>query len=379
MRTVRWLLSVCILWSFLLTGLHAQIPPIAPSSPSETPPQSQFLPYDAAQPIKVGFYLSPPFVMKSGDRYTGMAIDLWEAAAAKLGLRYEYRPFQTTSELLRATAAGDIDIAVSNLTISSSRMLRLDFTQPWYDSGLRAMIKQDRGTSTIEVIERLEKSGYLHVYFWLATLIIGATILLTLLDRLFDPEFPHSWVHGLSDNFYHVICAISSGRTTHKPLFGAFGRLLSAFWLLCGVAIIAYITSSIASTMTTASLRNEVGNISDLARQTVGVVEGDASENTARTMALTIRLFPNMNAAVAALIDEDIDAILGDAPVLEYYDNSHPELPLTEVRGILKPEKYGFALKSGHVLTHSITAQLVEFHENGLQEKLRAKYFGITP
>ena len=39
-------------------------------------------------PLKVGVWVSPPFVMQTADGYTGMAIELWEElAAARVSVR----------------------------------------------------------------------------------------------------------------------------------------------------------------------------------------------------------------------------------------------------------------------------------------------------
>ncbi len=340
--------------------------------------QSPVIP-PATPVLQVGLHLSPPFVVKTGETYSGMAVDLWEMAAARLGLRYEYRPYRTLADLVQATATAEVDAAVGNLTISRERAQRLDFTQAWYDSGIRIMIKQNRTADAGDIFRKLTEGGYFKAYLWFGLLLLVATLLLTILDRKLDFEFPRSWLHGLSESFYHVIAAITSGRSTHKPLFGAFGRVLAAFWLLFGVAVIATITSSITSTMTTVSLQNQINDRSDLSGRIVGVLAGSSAETYARALALDIRLFPGMDEAVAALIDDRIDAILGDAPVLEYYDNNHLDLPLTEVGSILKPEKYGFALPPGSPLTRPLTVQLLELHESGALETVRARYFGVTP
>jgi len=70
------------------------------------------------EPLIVGIELSPPFVMKEDDRYTGMSIELWETLASRMGRTYEYREFDTVGNLINATAANEIDVAVSNITVN---------------------------------------------------------------------------------------------------------------------------------------------------------------------------------------------------------------------------------------------------------------------
>ncbi len=370
MRIIRFfstvmVMMVCLLGVTRTHPAHAQSPlPTAVDRVSTTPP-----------PLTVGLYVRPPFSVKNEERYSGMAVELWEAAAARLGLKYSYKLFDNISDVLQAATNGEIDVVVSNVTISSARLKHLDFTQPWYDSGLRIMIKENRSAN---IFAKLAENGYLQTYMWLAGLLLVATFILTLVDRRFDAFFPRTWKRGLAESFFHVISATSTGKTTHKLLFGAFGRIFSALWILCGIAFVAYITSSITSTMVGTSMTHSINNRTDLAKKIVGVQSGSVAETHAQLLALDIRRFRNTTEATEALLDERIDAIIDDAPVLEYYDTLHPELPLTVVGGIIKPEKYGFALPPGSKLTAPLSVQLLELHESGLLDNLYAKYFGAT-
>ena len=80
-----------------------------------------------------------------------------------------------------------------------------------------------------------------------------------------------------------------------------------------------------------------------------------------------------------ALVKGRVGAIVQDAPVLEYYDNSHPELPITEVGALFLPQKYGFVLPKGSALVRPVDIQILAARESGYLDKLKAKYFGVTP
>ncbi|MGH7573529.1 MAG: transporter substrate-binding domain-containing protein [Longimicrobiales bacterium] len=98
----------------------------------------------APRELDVGVYVSPPFVEETGaDTYSGMAIDLWEAVAQRMGFTFRYVRYPTLRDLVRATANGEVDAAVTNLTITHDRARTIAFTQPWYDAGLRIMVPAD--------------------------------------------------------------------------------------------------------------------------------------------------------------------------------------------------------------------------------------------
>jgi polar amino acid transport system substrate-binding protein len=328
------------------------------------------------QAVKVGLYLSPPFVMQDDGRYTGMAIELWEAIAADLDLLSEYEVLPTIRALVDATSAGDLDVAITNLTITEGRAERIDFTHPWYDAGLRILINEDRGTGFWDVVTGLRESGYLRAYVWLVFVIVVATILLTLFDRRFDENFPQRWRDGIAESFFSVMSIATSGRAARKNLFGWVGRIWQALWLVCGVAVLAYVTSTVTSVMTTLSLTNQIHSLADLPGKTVGVFTGSVAEEFAQDSALRWRSFDHIDEAVSALLGGRIAAIVGDAPVLEYYAHSHPDVPVAVVGRIFEPDKYGFGLPRADDLTRPLSVELIGAYESGLLEELRAKYFG---
>jgi ABC-type amino acid transport substrate-binding protein len=140
--------------------------------------------------------------------------------------------------------------------------------------------------------------------------------------------------------------------------------------------VLAYITSSVTSVMTAISLTNQINSLSDLPGKTVGVFTGSVAEEYAQESGLAARSFRNIDEAVAALRRGEIAAIVGDAPVLEFYAHTHRDAPVTVVGAIFEPDKYGFGLTHRSDLTQPLTVELLGAHESGLVEELRAKCFG---
>jgi polar amino acid transport system substrate-binding protein len=317
--------------------------------------------------------------MEADGEYTGMAIDLWEELADRLGVESEYRLMPTIRELVDGAASGELDIAVTNLTITKSREERIDFTHPWYDAGLRIMVDRTSPTGFWDVIGGLRSSGHLRAYAWLGFVIIIATIVMTLFDRHFDKDFPSRWRDGFAESFYSVMSVATSGRPpSRKNLFGWVGRIWSAIWLVCGIAVLAYVTSSVTSVMTTLSLTGEVNELSDLDNhnRTAGVFTGSTAEEFADQSGFRARSYADIDAAAAALLRGRIAAIIADAPVLEYYAHQHPGEPVDVVGEIFEPDKYGFGLADRSPLTRPLNIELLGAKESGFVDELNVKYFG---
>ena len=101
----------------------------------------------ALRVVTVGVYRSPPFVMETDGHPTGMAIELWESLATSLGLQSRYVWLETNAALVDALAAREVDVGVTNLAITRARAERIDFTHPWFDSGLRPSARCKAGAS----------------------------------------------------------------------------------------------------------------------------------------------------------------------------------------------------------------------------------------
>ncbi len=333
---------------------------------------------DDAARIVVGVYLSPPFVMKDpSGAYSGMAIDLWEGMADDQGWEFDYVELPTFGSLVDSVEGGDVDVAVTNLTITRERAERIDFTHPWYDAGMRVMTLGEGGSSEA-LWSAMRRSGHLRAYAFLGLVLLVATWALTVFDRRYDKNFPKRWGDGFAESFYHVMSVATSGKAKRNNFFGSVGKVVAALWMVCGVAVVAYVTSSVTSVMTTISLTRQINGVADLPGKTIGVLEGSTAEQYAQSVRFDFRRYSGIDAAVRALDDGIIIALIADAPVLEYYAYTRPGSGVAVVGDTFNKDKYGFGLPHGSDLTRTLTVRLVGMHESGGLEALRAKYFGSS-
>ncbi|MEJ8572243.1 transporter substrate-binding domain-containing protein [Microbaculum marinum] len=379
LRFLVWLWFICVAATLPSGQTFAQD---QGEPAAEQPAQVQASPDSAASPsnsIRVGLYLSPPFVMRDGDGYAGMAFDLWESVTEGLGIESEYVVAPTVRDLVDMAAEGEVDAAVTNLTINKRRAERIDFTQPWFDAGLRIMIDENQGAGFWAMVQGLRDAGFLRAYAWIAFVIVVATILLTIFDRRFDTSFPTRWRDGVAESFYTVMSVATTGRMSRKNLFGWIGRIWSALWLVCGVAVLAYVTSTVTSVMTTIALTNQIRNADDLYGKTIGVLAGGTAEEFAEENGIAVSSYADIDEAVSALLRGRIDAVVGDAPNLEYYAFTNPEDPVRVVGPIFQPEKYGFGVSQKSELTRAVTLQILDAFEGNEVEEFRARYLGERP
>ncbi|MBN9217981.1 MAG: basic amino acid ABC transporter substrate-binding protein [Mesorhizobium sp.] len=84
----------------------------------------------------------PPFETETNGEVTGFDIDMIKAIAKAEGMTVSLKtlPF---NGIIPSLQAGSIDAAVAGITIKTSRMQNVEFSDAYYKSGLSVLVKQD--------------------------------------------------------------------------------------------------------------------------------------------------------------------------------------------------------------------------------------------
>lgn len=331
-------------------------------------------------PLRVVVYVDPPFVIKTADGFGGFAIELWEKIAMAQGWKFQYSAARTLPQLIDMVSESQADVGVTDLFITRKRLKKVDFAQPYFDSGLQVMVNSNRSAGLMDLFRGLSEWGHLRIFAIAFGLLSAATIILTIADRRLDPEFPRNWPSGLAESFYHIMSTSAAGSSYHKRVIpGPLGHLMAGTFLACGVVAIAYLTSSMTSVMTINKIRGHIAGFQDLAGKTVGTIVGSTGEAYCKSVGLNTETFDGIRGAVAALVERRIDAIVYDSPILRYFDKQHPELPIEEVGSVFDPRNYGFALPRNSPMRTHIDEELLNLSEDGYTNGLERKYFGDAP
>ncbi len=83
-----------------------------------------------------------PFEFKQDGKYVGFDIDLWDAVAGDIGLDYKLQPMAFNG-IIPALQTGNVDVGIAGMTIKSQRMEVVDFSYPYYRSGLLLLVRAD--------------------------------------------------------------------------------------------------------------------------------------------------------------------------------------------------------------------------------------------
>src|SRR6266403_6377821 len=94
----------------------------------------------AQQKIRVVTKPVQPFSFTENGKLMGFSIDLWEAVAKEAGFQFEVRNVETVPQMLDGLKNRQADVAIAAISITAERHAFMDFSQPYYDSGLQILV-----------------------------------------------------------------------------------------------------------------------------------------------------------------------------------------------------------------------------------------------
>lgn len=332
----------------------------------------------AGEPLRVAVVNSEPFTMSQDGVWSGLSMDVWQKITELNGWNYKITSYPDGISALEAVALNAVDVVVADVPITSEGLKYVEFTQPYFRSGLQIMISDARPHTLGRLWEDLSTWEHLKIFWVIAGVVVVMTVGVTLFERRHNPDFPKAWHDGLAEAFYYVITLTLTGKSTYKGFPGVLGRLMLVAWTIFGVITVIFLTSTVTAAMTAEKLQSQIVGPQSLPGKVVGVVKETKALDYLSRHNIETNVYPSLEEAVKALLRGDVRALVGPAPILQYYDANHPELAITEVGPVFSPYNYGFALQPGSALRQPMNAALLRLQEDGTLFDLGRKYFGAV-
>jgi len=298
---------VCLLIS-IATTVSAQPTGDAPARAGEDAPE-----------LVVALRAAPPFVIESGTGdYEGLSVAAFEEAAGQLGWSWRYVP-ANLDEALIGTQDGRFDLAVGAFTVTAERERILDFSHPFYTSGLGIAARAESGGGWFSLLGRFFSLEFLSVALSLGFLLLVFGLLVWLFERRANPEeFGGSLDRGIGAGFWWAAVTMTTVGYGDKSPRTLGGRLVALVWMFAAIIVISSFTAAIASSLTVSQLSSAVQSVEDLERFRTGTVAGTASSDWLDSENLRKRTFDSLDDALRAIEEGDIEAVVYDAPLLQY-------------------------------------------------------------
>ncbi len=334
--------------------------------------QSQAL---AQKTLRVAIKPLTPFVMQTASGYEGYSIDLWNTIALKNGWKTRYLYFNNVKEVLYAVSSKQVDVGIAGISITKERERLVDFSLPMFNSGLQVLVPVRPSFNPMTAFRNLfsPQLGFVALMIVSSILIAGHVMWLTMRHR---PDYPKGYLRGVTEGIWWAATSFPQNDLGEKNPVSVLGRLAGLCWIFISVILLANFTASVTANLTVQQIQGGIRGISDLPGKRVLTVSGTTSETYLSQNAIRFQTTPTIEQAILKLERGLADAVVYDAPVLQYQASHEGNGTLAVVGDVFKPEYYGIAVPLGSPNRKAINETLTEMIGAGELTQIQQHWFG---
>ena len=326
--------------------------------------------------LLIGTRVVAPFVIKESDgSYSGITISLWEHIAEELDLNYSYVE-DNIQGMLDGVAKGDYFAAAAALTVTAEREEFVDFTHPFYVTGLGIAVPH-RPAGSWGAISSMFSLDFLWVLFLLLGLLLFWGFLVWLFERHENrDEFGGSTAEGIGSGFWWAAVTMTTVGYGDKSPKTLGGRVIGFLWMFTAIIVISFFTASIASSLTVTQLDSRVNGPADLPNARVGILQQSATQSYLEAEGIRVQYFETLSDGLDAVNNGDLDAFVHDAPIIGYMVQ---QSYLNEVRMLsntFNDQYYGVVLQSNSADRNRINQIILNYINSDEWESMLTEYFG---
>ena len=329
---------------------------------------------ETATKIRIAVKEFPPLVFKD---QKGFCIDMANSICKKNNLIPVFVYYKTVEDVLKAVESGDCDINFSGLTITAEREKRVDFSQPFFDSGLLVAVRAESQSKTFIPFLPIFKAIGLSLVFFVVGLTLIAHLIWLFEKSDGDPKsFSTNYRKGILDAYWWAIVTMTTVGYGDKYPRRISGRLIATCWMIIGIIWFAAFTATLSSSLTIKRMEHgEITGLADLYKRKVSVIKGTTSEAYLRYHDIRVVLADSFDDLIGNLKQGRVDAVVYDAPALMYISKKDPSVKV--VGNLFDEQRYGivFPQTGNNFLKELFDVAILEMKKSGEYDKLYNKWF----
>ncbi|WP_225705213.1 transporter substrate-binding domain-containing protein [Bradyrhizobium cenepequi] len=292
---------------------------------------------------------APPFAMKQPDgNWGGISIELWRRIADDAHLRFRLVETPSVQDLLDGVAKGDFDAGVAAVTVTAARARNVDFTQPFYNTGLGIAVPLNE-SPWVSIGRALLSFGFFQAVGLLLCFAMAVGFLIWLFERRKTEHFSGG-AKGLGTSFWWSTIAMTQAGAAANAPATLPGRIVATGWMIASVIAIAVFTAGITSTLTRRELQGAVHSFNDLRSVRVGAAANSATADYLTRQQLSFRAFPDAQSGLSAMSRGEIDAFVHDKPLLAWIVRNDFSGSIRVVDTSFSSERYAIVLPRSSAL-----------------------------
>lgn len=326
--------------------------------------------------LVIGTRVVPPFVIQEEDgSYSGITVLLWEHIASEMDLNYQ---FEQTSiqDMLNGASEGIYYSSASALTITSERETFVDFTHPYFVSGLGIAVSH-KPSGMWQAFTALFSTQFWWVIFLLIALLLFWGILVWIFERHENSEeFGGTTAEGIGNGFWWAAVTMTTVGYGDKSPRTLGGRIISFIWMFSAIIVISFFTASIASSLTVTQLDSRVNGPQDLPTVRVGAMQQSATITYLTSEGIQATSYNTISDGLQAVENDEIDAFVHDGPILSYYTKKDFRNRVRVLPNTFNDQYYGIALPLNSSYRNEINRIILDYINSEEWNDIINEYLG---
>lgn len=149
--------------------------------------------------------------------------------------------------MLDAPASGQVDVAAAALTVTTDRRKSMDFTQPFFSTGLGVAVPRDGIASWLPVVRSVMSFRFLHAVLVLLAITLLVGTLIWIFEWRENEHYGGGALRGfVAGAWWSAVAMTQAGAAQQGPRSTA-GRVLAVVWMVASVVTIAVFVAGITS------------------------------------------------------------------------------------------------------------------------------------
>lgn len=318
----------------------------------------------------------PPFAYQDENgTWQGIAITLWERAAADLGLTSEYTAV-SLDDMLAGLTDGRFDAAVAALSVTPEREASFDFTHPFFHTGLGIAVPLNDQGSWLSVLRGLASPRFLGAVGALLLLLSLVGALVWWFERRRNSQFPEQPLPGIGAGLWWSSVTMTTVGYGDKAPATFGGRAVALVWMFASVMLVSTVTASLTTALTLDALSGSISGEDDLARARTGTVGNSTSARRLAAKGIHAHTYADADAALADLAAGRLDAVVYDRAPLRYRIRRDFAEHLQVLGVSFEPQDYAIGLPPGSPQREALNRSLLTHTRGPAWEGLLASYLG---
>jgi len=251
----------------------------------------------------------------------------------------------------------------------------VDFSVPYFDSGLRIMVRAQYESGVISILTSIPWAAIGHLFAAAIVIIFLLANVLWLIERR-RRELPRGYLAAIGEELWGAMLVIAT-LNVDRDASGTKRITILLMWLV-GVVLIAQLTATVTSTQTIARMQSMIRGPEDLPGKTIASVPGTVAGDYLAARGLPFTTVTYGPDGIRMLVRGEVQAVVFDAATLQYWAAKQGKGLVQVVGPIFRPQKYAIAVPVGSALRKQINRALLEIYADGTYERIYSAWFSVA-